>query len=394
VIELRGVSWDHPRGHDCIVATSRSYSELHPEVSFTWTTRSLQDFADYPIDRLAELSDFIVLDHPFMGVAATCGCLLPLDEWIGTAALRDQAENTVGPSYESYRYDGHSWAMAIDAACQVSAYRPDLLERDLPRTWDEVAALAESRSGNAIGQVAQPFIPVDTIMTFLTLCAVFGEPAGHDPERFVDVKVGTAAWETMLRLSRAVHPASQSWNPIRTYDRMGESDEIAYVPAAFGYSNYARDGFRAKPLKFAATPQTGGPGRGGVLGGAGLAISARTKHPEVAADFAAYAASGPIQSGIYVASGGQPGHIAAWTSDEVNGYCGNFFADTLGAIESAYLRPRYFGFMEFQEAAGVLLHEALFGGDAADEVLPRLERLYSESRGVAFDATPEAALGA
>jgi multiple sugar transport system substrate-binding protein len=167
---------------------------------------------------------------------------------------------------------------------------------------------------------------------------------------------------------------------------MGETDEIAYVPAAFGYSNYARDGFRAKPIRFTATPQTGGVDHGGVLGGAGLAISARTKHPEIAADFASYAASGPIQSGVYVASGGQPGHIDAWTSDDVNGYCGNFFADTLEAIESAYLRPRYLGFMEFQEQSGILLHHALFSGEKAETVLPRLEELYRESRTVAQNA--------
>jgi multiple sugar transport system substrate-binding protein len=380
MIELKGVSWDHPRGHDCIVATSNAYSELHPDVTFTWTTRSLQDFGDYPIERLAELNDFIVLDHPFMGAAARGHCLLPLDEWIGLEAVQDQAENTVGPSYESYLADGHCWAMAIDAACQVSSYRADLLDRDLPRTWDEVVALAEARAGKANGQVAQPFIPIDTIMTFLTLCAVFGEPAGLDTERFAGEQVGTAAWETMLRLARAAHPMSREWNPIRPYDRMSETDEIAYVPAAFGYSNYSRAGFRRRLIHFAATPQTGGIGRGGVLGGAGLAISAHTSHPDVAADFAAYAASGAVQSGVYVASGGQPGHIDAWTSEAVNAACGNFFANTLGAIESAYLRPRYDGYMEFQDRAGAILHEALFAGEPAHEVLPRLERLYRSSR--------------
>ena len=379
MIALKGVSWDHPRGHDSIVATSSAYTELHPDISFTWTTRSLQDFADYPIEKLAELNDFIVLDHPFMGFAATSGCLLPLDEWLDPDSLRDQAENTVGPSYESYRFDGHYWAMAIDAACQVASWRPDLLDRDPPRTWEEVIALAESRAGKPTAQVAQPLIPVDTIMTFATLCAVFGEPAGHDPERFAGEQVGTTAWETMQRLAGAIHPASREWNPIKTYDRMGNSNEIAYVPAAFGYSNYARDGFRSNRLTFGPTPQTGGPGQGGVLGGAGLSISARTRHPEIAADFAAFAASGPIQSGVYVASGGQPGHIAAWTSEEVNAYCGNFFADTLSAIQSAYLRPRYLGFMEFQDRAGALLHEALFARESANAVLPRLEQLYRES---------------
>ncbi|MCA9858219.1 MAG: extracellular solute-binding protein [Thermomicrobiales bacterium] len=379
MIEFEGVSWDHPRGHDCIVATSEAYTALHPEVSFKWTTRSLQDFADYPIGKLSERNDFIVLDHPFMGVAATSGCLLPLDEWIGADALADQRAHTVGPSFESYRAGGHYWAMAIDAACQVASFRPDLLERDPPRTWDDVVTLAESRSGKSTAQVAHPLIPVDTLMTFLTICAVYGEPAARTPERFAGNSVGAAAWETMLRLSKTIHPMSKHWNPIRTYDRMCESDEIAYVPAAFGYSNYAREGFREKTIGFAATPQSGEKGRGGVLGGAGLSISARTKHPEVAADFAVFAASGPVQSGIYVTSGGQPGHIDAWTSDEVNALCGNFFADTLQGIASAYLRPRYLGFMEFQDRAGMLMHQALFAGEAAGDVLSKIEALYHSS---------------
>jgi multiple sugar transport system substrate-binding protein len=184
----------------------------------------------------------------------------------------------------------------------------------------------------------------------------------------------------MLRLARAVHPMSRVSNPIRTYDRMSETDEIAYVPAAFGYSNYSRAGFRRRLIHFAATPQTGGIGRGGVLGGAGLAVSAQTSHPDVAADFAAYAASGAVQSGVYVASGGQPGHIDAWTSEAVNAACGNFFANTLGAIELAFLRPRYDGYMEFQDRAGAMLHQALFAGEPAHEVLPRLARLYRSSR--------------
>jgi multiple sugar transport system substrate-binding protein len=380
MIELRGVSWDHPRGHDCIVATSNAYSELHSDVSIVWTTRSLKDFGEYPIEHLAAQNDFIIIDHPFMGVAARDNLLLPLDEWIGPDALQDQAEHTVGPTFESYVAGGHLWAMAIDAACQVSSYRADLLDRDLPQTWEEVVALAEACAGKPTARVAQPFVPIDTIMTFLTLCAGLGEPAGNDPEQFVGEQTGTAAWETMQRLARAVHPMSREWNPIKTYDRMAETDEIAYVPAAFGYSNYSREGFRRKLLRFAATPQPEVTGQGGVLGGAGLAISAQTKYPQEAANFAEYAASGSIQSGVCAASGGQPGHIDAWTSDDVNAYCGNFFADTLGAIESAYLRPRYDGFMEFQDRAGAMLHEALFTGASARDVTPRLERLYRTNR--------------
>ena len=107
----------------------------------------MQDFADFPLQKLAETYDLLVIDHPFVGFAAADGCLLPLDEFIDAAVLADQAANSVGPSHRSYHYGGHQWALATDAAGHVSAYRPDLIEEigGLPQTWDEVLALAETR---------------------------------------------------------------------------------------------------------------------------------------------------------------------------------------------------------------------------------------------------------
>src|SRR5918992_3386900 len=140
-VELRGISWDHPRGHDCMVATAEAYATVQPEVRIVWETRSLQAFADFPVQKLAEIYDLLVIDHPFVGFAAADGCLLPLDEQIGAAVLADQAANSVGPSHRSYSYGGDQWALATDAAGHVSAYRPDLVERldiEVPRSWDQV----------------------------------------------------------------------------------------------------------------------------------------------------------------------------------------------------------------------------------------------------------------
>ncbi len=146
-VELRGISWDHPRGHDCMVATAEAYASVQPEVRIVWETRSLQDFADFPVQKLAESYDLLVIDHPFVGFAAADGCLLPLDEHIDAGVLADQAANSVGPSHRSYFYGGHQWALATDAAGHVAAYRPDLLAEigGLPRTWDDVLAVAEAR---------------------------------------------------------------------------------------------------------------------------------------------------------------------------------------------------------------------------------------------------------
>jgi multiple sugar transport system substrate-binding protein len=230
MIELHGMSWDHPRGHDSIVATANAFMASNPGVKISWQTRSLQDFADYPIEKLAETFDFILIDHPFVGLAAASGCVLPVEQHLHGAFLADQAANSVGPSHESYLYDGHQWALATDAASQVSAYRPDLLEQlgvAPPHSWDAVLELAQARAVEATARVAVPLIPVDTLMCFCSLCANLGAKTFVDPAFVVSRPMGHHVLELLRQLKETAHPESTTWNPIRTFDRMSTTDEIA-----------------------------------------------------------------------------------------------------------------------------------------------------------------------
>ena len=47
---MKGITWAHSRGFTSIVAVSQRYSELHPEVDIVWEKRSLQEFADAPVE--------------------------------------------------------------------------------------------------------------------------------------------------------------------------------------------------------------------------------------------------------------------------------------------------------------------------------------------------------
>jgi hypothetical protein len=119
-----------------------------------------------------------VIDHPFVGLAARHKTLLPLDELLPAAFLDNQARHSVGQSHSSYHYDGHQWALGIDAAAPVSSWRPQLLEQcglSVPKTWDELLILARR------GWVAVPAMPVDCLMNFFMLCASLGEnPFTHE----------------------------------------------------------------------------------------------------------------------------------------------------------------------------------------------------------------------
>jgi multiple sugar transport system substrate-binding protein len=169
IINLKGITWNHSRGLLPMVATAQRFSELHPNVHITWEKRSLQQFADFSIQELAERFDLLVIDHPWAGFAAKTKSIVPLDLYLSQEYLKDQEENSVGQSYESYFYDEHLWALPIDAATPVAASRPDLLAQkalQLPKSFEDLLALADN------GLVAFAGIPIDVLMIFTPFAAL------------------------------------------------------------------------------------------------------------------------------------------------------------------------------------------------------------------------------
>src|SRR5581483_9073821 len=147
--------------------------------------------------------------------------------------------------------------------------------------------------------------------------------------------------ELLVRLTAASPAEAFSWNPILLLEHMAAHDDVCYCPILFGYSNYSRPGFRRSELRFRAIPSAGHGPRGGVIGGAGLAVSARCRDVDAARAYAEYVASAEVQRTLYVEAGGQPGHRSAWTDAHANELSGSYFAETLPGLDAGYLRPRY-----------------------------------------------------
>ncbi|MGH3144381.1 MAG: ABC transporter substrate-binding protein [Rubrobacter sp.] len=386
VVRLRGMAFDHPRNFAPLKATAAAYGDEGTGVEVAWDARSLKDFEDYPVERLAERYDLFVMDHPFVGTGVQNGVLLPLDEFLPEGYLADQEQNSVGPSYRSYTWEGRQWALAVDAASQVSAYRPDLLDEAggrVPATWDEVFALAESLSGGR--KIGLSLNPTHSYCSFLTLCANLAGDGFWQEGSGVDAAVAGEALEILHRLARVAYEASLALDPIKVSELMARGDEIVYAPLLFGYATYARPDLVPQALRYAGIPSTGEPA-GAVLGGVGLAVSALSAHREEAAGYAAYVAGETIQKGLYFDSGGQPGHRSAWVDDGINGRSNHFFRDTLATLDLAYLRPRYPGFPAFQRRAGACVHRFLLNGGSPRETVAELNRLYDESRTISREA--------
>lgn len=381
MVRLLGTTWNHTRGYAPLAATASAYHLDHPEVDIQWEKRSLQEFADFLIDTLAESYDLVIVDHPSVGACAADHSFLPLDEFLPAESLSTLAEQSAGKSHSSYNYNGHQWALAIDAACHVSAYRSDLLQGlglAVPQTWSDFLALAQELSRSGHTSVAVPLIPVDSLMCFYTLCASSTEDPFSKREQYVvSREVGLQALDMLRETVSLCHRESLSWNPIDLLDRMSSTGEVAYCPWLFGYSNYSRRAYAPFRCRFTNIPSfKGGAIRGAILGGTGLAVSSKCSNPRIAADFAAYVASAECQRGIYFENGGQPANLVAWHDPTANQASDNFFLATLETLEHAYMRPRYAGYIHFQTQAGTIVHEFLKKRGNPSRVLETLNRLY------------------
>jgi multiple sugar transport system substrate-binding protein len=344
MVQLRGSSWNHERGHAPLVATAAEYERMSGgAVQVSWEPRSLKEFGISPVDELARRYDLVVIDHPHIGLIAGTGCAVPIDDIAKPANLDALAAHSPGRSHQSYQYAGHQWALAVDAACQVSAWRPDLLPAP-PRTWGEVLDLSRS------GRVLWPLCDVDSAASMLTLLASAGSPVTFADGHVIDRGAAERALEIMREAARASDPRCLSMNPIDVLEVLSGCDDFWYAPLIFGYLNYSRPGHHGKRVAFGDIPRFGEDAEpaGSLLGGVGLVVSAYSPHRDAALGYALYVAAGSTQRTTYLAAGGQPAHHDVWSDRAADESAGGFFSATSRALEASWTRPRTPGFVRFQ----------------------------------------------
>jgi multiple sugar transport system substrate-binding protein len=376
-IVLNGITWGHSRGYTPLMAYAQRFTERHPQVEVVWKKRTLQEFADFPIEKLTEHYDLLIIDHPWVGCAAATGCVLPLEQYLSQEYLQDQLENSVGRSHESYNYDGRQWALAIDAATPVASYRADLLKASntsLPHTWEEVLQLAKD------GKVAVPAIPIDVLMNFYMFCIAHGSKPFQSEEEVIDESTGIAALQTMRELYSIIPAECFTKNPIGVAELMSSANDYWYCPFAYGYSNYSRHGYAKHLLSYAGLVTFNGQRLQSTLGGTGIAVSAFSQHKELAVQFAQEIVSPLCQQTFYVEHGGQPGHREAWLSKQANRLTQNYFTSTLQTLDESYMRPRYNGYLHFQDEAGAPVQHYLLNGGSEKKVLETINTIYQRSQ--------------
>lgn len=371
-IRLKGMTWDHRRAVDPLLAARDMFTTRHPEIEVIWHSRPLSGFEFTPVDVLAETYDLIILDHPFMGRVANSGCLLPLGS---SLALQDG--DFVGPSLATYRMAGEIWSVPVDAACQVAVSRPDLMARlggHVPRDWQQLLRLGHEARQRGLW-LAIGLKGVHSLMTFFTLMANLGRPCAIDPaEPLFDAGAAREALGLMRALLAYCPPQALDWNSIALHDQMSLRDDLVFCPAVYCYATYA-EADHAHPLRFHDFPGPQGP-RGSTIGGTGLGVSARSAHPGAALAYACFAAELDTQL-LFAHHHGQPARRAAWEDAAINDRFGGCYRDTRATMDQCWIRPRYDGYLAFQEAGGDLIESHLRGDMAEAALLDRLSELHA-----------------
>jgi multiple sugar transport system substrate-binding protein len=369
---LHALGWDHPRCVAPMDACTQAWvSERGTDIVWDW--RSLTAFGDQSPAEVASAYDVVIIDHPFCGTAATTGSLAPLDELVSAHRLAELAADSIGPSHGSYSYGGHQWALAADAACQVTAVRDDLLGEIPIDTWDAVLELARARPG----RVALPLSPPHAISSWLTLVANARGPLALGPT-LTHAEVGMREFELLRELASLGPTEALTWEPPDALARLTQNDELDCIPLTYGYVTYSRPGSVARPCTFTDIPSAGYGPVGSVLGGAGIAVSSSSRRPAEAAAFAVWASGADVQRRLVAPSGGQPASRTAWLDPAVDAAAGGFYSGTRATIEAAWVRPRDPWWPAFQREAGDVLNAALAGAIPAATAFARLDDLYRE----------------
>jgi multiple sugar transport system substrate-binding protein len=375
---LRGLTWDHPRGYVVLDA-------LAAEGGPRWDRQPLEGFESRPLRSLADDYDLVILDHPGLGEAVRDGALRPLDELLSPAELAACAEVSAGRSHASYQLGGRQWALPVDAAAQVSAGRPDLLD-ERPATWADALRVArERRTAVCLGGP-------HALLMFSAICIALGAPPAApgtaaaldaDTGNFADPETGTAAVAIMADLLAHADPALADRNPIAVLDAMAADAGPAYCPLVYGYVTYQRPRPGARALAaLAAFDAPAGPGGiGSVLGGTGVAVTRSCTDLGAARELLLRLVSEDVQVRRYAELGGQSADRRAWLDPVTDASAGGFYSATRATIEAAWVRPRFAGYVEFQAAASAALRDGLFRREPPRTLVNQVNRLFVPLRG-------------
>ncbi len=375
------------------------FERLHPDVRVEVTPTP--DAADQRhqlyvqwLNAGAPRPDVLQLDVVWTPELAAAGWILPLD---GRGLDEDAF---LAPAIAANRWQGHLYGVPLFVDVGMLYWRTDLLDHP-PATYAELAAQARRAMrdhGVRYGFVWQGARYEGLVTVFLEEAVGFGGGILGPGGRLLVDSPGSRAALAWLRgaiRSGIVPEAVLGWHEEESRFAFQNGDAVFLRNWPYADPLMADPETSAVAGRFAVAPMPAGPGgqSASALGGAELAINARSRHPDAAwalVDFLTRPAQMIARARI---AGEYPPRPALYRSGALDGVLPVPAAEALRIIGTATARPATPVYSELSAALQVELHRSLSGQAAPG---PALERAAREIRAVLArlrGPTPEAGGG-
>ncbi|MFD1200053.1 ABC transporter substrate-binding protein [Brucella gallinifaecis] len=379
MIRLSVLNWNNRRATAPVAAAIQAYRRDHPNVEIEQVIRPLSDFEHQGIEQVAKEHDIVIFDHPFCGAIATSECFLTLDDRLPELTSALASSSYIGPSLETYRFAGHVWGLPIDGATQHALVRNDLLAEmnaKLPTTYADVLQLGRQARGKGL-YLGTPVQTPHALLSVFAYMANLGKPVEASDKQLLAIPEHsfTQAYDAVRAILDLSPLETWGWNSIDIHEQMAVRDDIVYAPLVYGYATYGEPD-NVNRLGFAAFAGIAVPYHAGTaIGGTAMGISRHSVQQDAALAFASYMASDVIQASLVAEHHGQPGGHCGWTDADMDARYNGFFSSVISTVEAAWIRPRFQGYVEFQQLGGEAIARSLANGEDASVARQRLLEL-------------------
>ena len=228
--------------------------------------------------------DVLTIDVVWTAEFSETGWIVDLTE-----RMAAKEQEFIASSFETVKYDGKVWAYPMGTNVALLYYRTDLVKQP-PKTWEELVEVAKRVQSTHPGMKgflyqALPYegLTVDAL-EFIT--AAGGSALSEDGTKATFDEDTRFAFEFMRRLvEEGVTPrevVTFMEEESRQSFQNGDAVFLRNWPYVYPLANDKASSKVAGKFDVAPLPKFEGRQSGGVLGGANLAISTFSKHPEEA----------------------------------------------------------------------------------------------------------------
>ncbi|WP_165989313.1 ABC transporter substrate-binding protein [Streptomyces sp. YIM 98790] len=320
--------------------------------------------------------DVLNIDVAWTSEFAAAGWITELD------AGRFELDSFLPPVVDAATFGGRLYAVPYVTNAGLLYYRTDILAaagEQPPRTWDELARLARSVAPeHGLAGYAGQFLPYEglTVNATEAVASAGGSFLGDEGTR---VTAGSRAVREGLEfLAGGVR---EGWIPREALTWKEEESRRAFQdgrllflrnwPYVYAMAN-APGSAVAGRVGAVPLPGPDGPGAS-VLGGANLAISSGSRHPESAADLIAYLTSEQVQRRVLTEGSLPPVRASLYDDPEL--VREHPYLPTLrSSVLSAQPRPKSARYDQVSLAVQAVVHDVMALRQSPRDAVDRLAR--------------------